>query len=410
MLRNRTALACALCVASVAAHSAEYNVELRVAPEFRHAQTDRALFIPEPYYRFERYQSRQELDLRYTQNGFNALASMRWQVREHAPPDYQGALDEFYVDTALGSHYLSIGKKVMSWGVGYGFRPLDVVQRENRRLPYASTAEGVPLLAWEQFDANHALSVVYANPLRAETGHVRDDQALAARYYQRVGTADIYAVTRISQRNAFEIGAAFSHVVNDALEWHGEWLGQGRYEQRINTLTTQSEATLASDDPVTPQTRAHGTQAVLGFTWTHTSGVALLTEAWYDAAAYSPSQWRDMLALVRRQRALLAQPGIPRAAIYGNIAYNIDYFEAPNLLRENLLLRLSYTGATWSPALDVLYTPADRGVVSTATLRYDGNRQRFELGARWFGGSRGAVYRQIPEDRMVYCLWQHAWS
>jgi hypothetical protein len=397
----------ALLLATSAASGAEFSVDARVAPEWHDPNSRSPLFVPEPFAEFERYNSKQELDLRYQRGGVNGVAAAHWDIHEHARPDFEGVVNELYYDAAWGAHYFSVGKKVLSWGVGYGFRPLDVVQRENRRLPYAVTPEGVPLLAWEIFDADHAFTVVYANPLRDEARHARDDEAVAARYYHRADAADVYAVTRLSARNQFEIGAAFSHVVDDAIEWHGEWLYQRRFEQPVNALAMQSDATLATADPFVSQTYSHGHKVLLGFTWTHASGVSLLGEAWYDAEAYSRAQWRDLLALVERQRALLGAQ-IPPALIYGNIAWNMRHLESPNLLRRNNLLRVSYTGTSWTPALDVLHTPEDGGMVTTASARYDGNRQQVEFGVRAFGGPRDAAVRLVPEDFSAYCLWRRA--
>ena len=392
------------------AQAAEIALNLRVAPEYHLARENSPLFTPEPFNTFDSYNSRQELDLRYKSGGLNALVSARWQVHEHTALERDAVVNELYYDAALGMDYFTIGKKVMSWGVGFGFRPLDVVQRENRRVPYAATQEGVPLIAWERFNGNNAFSLVYANPWRGAATHLRDDEALAARYYRRLTTADVYAVARGSTRNKFEAGAAFSHIVNDALEWHLEALYQRRYQQQINPLATTSPSStpLAVQDPLTSVQQRHGRKALAGFTWTHSSSVTLLAEIWYDGAAYSAQQWQDLAALTRRQRALLAQAELPRAAIYGNIAYNMRYFEPPNLLRKNILLRLSYTGTAWSPALDVLHTPEDGGTVGTAALRYDGNRQYFEWGVRSFGGKHTAAYRLLPEKLTLYFVWQRA--
>lgn len=390
--------------------AAEMSVNLRVAPEYHQARENSPLFTPEPFNAFDKYTSRQELDLRYKSGGLNARVSARWQVHEHTVPDLDAVIDELYYDAALGAHYLSIGKKVLSWGVGFGFRPLDVVQRENRRVPYAVTQTGVPLLAWERFDAINAFSVVYANPRRGEARQPRDDEALAARYYRRLATADVYAVARASTRHKFELGAAFAQAVNEALAWHVEALYQRRYQQQINPLATASSNSipLALRDPLTTIQERHGYKALAGFTWTQRSDVAWLAEAWYDGAAYSARQWQDLAALTRRQRSLLDQSELPDAAVYGNIAYNMRYFDSANLLRKNVLLRASYTGTAWSPALDVLYTPEDEGTVSTASLRYDRDRQYFEAGVRAFGGQSAAAYRLVPEKLLLYFVWQRA--
>lgn len=398
-----------LWLANAAAHGAEVTLDSRVAPEWRHENSNGPFDLPDTYENVESYSSRQALDLRYKNGGLNAQLAAHWDVHEHDAPRYEAVANELYVDAPWRSHYFSLGQKVSSWGVGYGFRPIDVVQRENRRAIYTAPQKGVPMLGWETFTGDTAFSAIYANPLRGEAGDPSDDEALVARRYRRLETADVHAVARLSRRNQMEFGGAFSHVVGNALEWHGEWLHQRRFFRRINSLTTQTGATLATEDPNVLRVDGHGNKIMLGAAWTHGSGLSLLAEAWYDAEAYSARQWRDLVALVERQRALLAEPVSP-AAIYGNIAWSMRYFESPNLLRRNILLRVSHTGTRWTPALDVLHTPEDGGVVTTAGLRYAGDRQEIEAGLRAFGGPRDAAYRLLPEDRVAYFVWQRSFQ
>src|ERR1035438_1910937 len=52
----------------------------------------------------------------------------------------------------------------MSWGVGFGFRPLDVVQRENRRGVNLPPLVGVPVLAVERFTTDAAWTLALTSP------------------------------------------------------------------------------------------------------------------------------------------------------------------------------------------------------------------------------------------------------
>lgn len=179
--------------------------------------------------------------------------------------------NELSYDRALGSGFLTVGKKVMGWDVGYAFRPLDVVQREDRRALNPLAQEGVPLLAWEHFGADSATTVVWANPARGRTdsaGRQRDDEAIAMRHYRQRGSRDEYAVLRMSQRNGIEAGASFSQVAGDGLEVHASALWQQR--------------------------PAHGGKALAGFTWTTESKLSIIGEAWTDRSA-PPGQQRNRM-------------------------------------------------------------------------------------------------------------------
>lgn len=180
-------------------------------------------------------------------------------------------LNELTYDRALAGGFITAGKKVMSWDVGYAFRPLDVVQREDRRALNPLALEGIPMLAWERFDADSATTVVWANPGRGKAAGIatqREDEAVAIRQYFQRGARDEYGVLRLSRRNGIEAGASFSQVVNDGVELHASLLWQQR--------------------------PAHGGKALAGFTWTTESKFSVLGEAWTDRSAM-PGQQRNLM-------------------------------------------------------------------------------------------------------------------
>jgi len=179
--------------------------------------------------------------------------------------------NEMAYEDALAGGFLTAGKKVMSWDVGYAFRPLDVVQREERRALNPLALVGVPMLAWERFTADNATTIVWANPGRgraAKGASQRDDEAIAIRQYWQRGARDEYAVLRLSRRNGIEAGASFSQVAGDGIEMHASLLWQQR--------------------------PAHGGKALAGFTWTTESKFSVLGEAWTDRSA-APGQQRNRL-------------------------------------------------------------------------------------------------------------------
>ncbi len=181
-------------------------------------------------------------------------------------------INELTYDQHLAGGFLTAGKKVMSWDVGYAFRPLDVVQREDRRALNPLALEGVPMLAWERYDADSATTIAWANPARgraARADEQRDDEALAIRHYRQRGPRDEYAVLRLSRRNGIEAGASFSQVASEGLELHASLLWQQRPE--------------------------HGGKALAGFTWTTESKLSLVGEAWTDRSAPRGQQHNRML-------------------------------------------------------------------------------------------------------------------
>ncbi|GAB2862827.1 hypothetical protein GCM10027277_34280 [Pseudoduganella ginsengisoli] len=195
-------------------------------------------------------------------------------------------VNELSLERPLGGGFATVGKKVMSWDVGYAFRPLDVVQQEDRRALNPVTLEGVPMVAWEAFDDSRAITVVWTNPGHGKRDQPKGDGALAVRLYRQQGSTDQYAVLRASQRNGVEGGVSFSHVASDEMEVHGSVLLQQRHDEWVISRTA----------PPRWQRFDGGGKALAGFTWTTESKFAVLGEAWVDRTA---ARGRQRNALLR---------------------------------------------------------------------------------------------------------------
>lgn len=389
---------------------AEVAVKVRAIPELHAPNSGTPFALGASASDFGKDRAREELELRAKPAGINLVATARATVLEQSKPEYQLIINEASYDFSLFGERFGVGKKILSWDVGFGFRPLDVIQQENRRAVFASTLEGVVYLAWEKYRDETAWMLVYVNPGEGKARAPKEDEALALKYYRHWDNTDGHAIVRVSKRNRVEAGTAFTKVALESFEWHGSLLYQQRYERLHNTLLDSPALPISSSDPLENRAERHGGKALLGCTWTGESGVSLLGEAWYDAGAYSAREWRAVRNLSERQVDLLGQ-GVPEAAVRGNIAYSSRYFERPNLLRESLLVRLSHRreGGSLEPALDILCTPADGGLVATASLGYESNRFRLDAGVRQFGGARNSAYRLLPEERIVYFAVQGFW-
>ncbi len=395
-----------LLLSMVSSHAGEFTGSLRVIPEYHHANQDSLFLVPKPFYEFHQRRSRQEFEGRYQNGGFNLLATAISTLEENTKPDNELLLNELYYDTVMAEQELSFGKKIMSWGVGYGFRPLDVLQQENRQLIYSPTLEGVPLMDWEYFGDNTAFTLAYINPLHGTDSDNLDEESLAFKYYYLWDNTDIHAIARLSRRNKGEVGIGFTNIVNDNLEWHGSFLYQHRYHKKLNRLIAEGSELLASDNPMIEQFFHSGIKTLIGFTWSNSAGISLLGEFWFDKAAYSETQWNQLRDLTLSQLQLIGK--VPDSAIYNNVAANSQFFSQANLLQQNLFLRLSFDGDTVDGALDWLFTPQDGGWVLTASLSHESNQQRFELGLRTFGGNSESAYRTITADFISYFSWKIA--
>jgi hypothetical protein len=209
--------------------------------------------------------SKTQAELRASAYGLTAVATLQQTHAGNTAADTaantQAWVNELYSSHDAGAWQFSAGKKIVAWDVGYGFRPNDMVQQEERRALVDSTAQGRPLLLAEHFNADTAWSLVWVNPTAAVDATLGQEPALAARLYQRSGASDWYGFARVGARTGGSVGLAQAWVVNDALELH-------------------------SSVRVSPQnTSAGGTQWLLGGTWTTEQQLSLLAETWQDNSA-----------------------------------------------------------------------------------------------------------------------------
>jgi hypothetical protein len=312
-----------------------------------------------------------------------------------------GWLNEAYASgKALGWQW-SAGKKVVSWDVGYGFRPNDMVQQEVRRTLASEALSGKPLLMAEHFDADTAWSLVWVNPLEERSNTGSKEAALAARVYRRTGAVDWHGFARQGENTGTSVGAAASWVATDALELHASL----RAYQHANRLTSSNTGTaLSTTNPWQTIRTDAGQQWLVGGTWTHESQVGVMVEAWHDDTALSDTQWSDW-ATRNQAMPLWLNRRVPASAVAGNLAWQGNAFGASsNLRQDNVFVRLSWQHERWQPALDVLYHPADQGYVTTASVLWSGDHIKLEAGLRAHGGPDSAIVRQLPVQRQAYVV------
>ena len=332
---------------------------------------------------------------------WNALATAQVQSTEGRNTETQSWINEAYASGKAMGWQWSVGKKVVSWDVGFGFRPNDLVQQETRRTLTPETLEGRPLLMAEHFDADTAWSLVWVNPADAQANTGAQEAALAARVYQRAGAVDWHGFVRQGEHTGTSVGAAASWVASDALELHASVRA---YAHTDSSSMVNASTGLYTTNPWRASLSDTGQQVLIGGTWTSESQISLLVEAWHDDTAMTDAQWNSWSA--RNQGLpLWAARGVPAAAVAGNLAWQGNAFSvSKNLRQDNLFVRLSWQQDRWQTALDVLYTPADQGSIATASVIWSGEQFKIETGLRVHGGPDSAVVRQLPVQRQGYVV------
>ena len=314
-------------------------------------------------------------------------------------------INELHAGSDFGAWQLGVGKKIVGWDVGYGFRPNDVVQQERRRTLLPQTPEGRPLLQAEHFGAEQAATLVWVNPNHAgdPDGAQRgaSENALAARWYVRQGAADWHLFARWGEHTQASVGAALAFVATDELELHASARGLQRHDGW--QIDPQVGSGPVAANPWAQATLGGTSQWLLGASWTGQQQQSLLLEYWYDGTTLSDAQWDRWMARNQGLAMFGALPGLPAGlvrAAAGNLAWQATPFDTPNLRRDNLFVRLAWQPDHWLLSADALITPADRGRIVTLGVQWQGDRLRLNAVVRSYGGPANSLFAQLPQRRV----------
>ena len=194
-----------------------------------------------------------------------------------------------------------------------------------------------------------------------------------------------------------DMGAMGSWLASERLELHGAYFRARRFNDLPVDLGGTSGATALS-----PINDAPASQLMGGISWSTPDHLNLTAEAWYDGSAPSDGYWGSWMARPEAIRSVLTQPGLaPTAYAIGRSTTRAG-IDTQSLRRTNLVVRSSWRVEGWEPGVDVIYTPNDGGLMTTAKVMWQRQGLRIDAGARFFGGKQNSLYALVPIDRVVY--------
>lgn len=408
-------LLAALCLVAarpVAAEESELGWTTRAIVESHSQRADNPFANGLSLTSFGADRGRIEQEMRGRVGPVNLLLTATASAQEGAKPDTRFVAHEAYVDFSLGGERFTAGKKVLSGDVGHAFRPIDVVQRESRQQLQSAPLEGIVFISWDNFSADSAWSLIFANPGHGRRDEARDDGAIALKLYRRVASADFHGVVRHTSRNGLEIGGAFAAVAGDSLEIHASVLTQQRGELHQSLADNAAVADLLNPDlALVTQRVASPRKALIGATWSHENGISLLGELWWDSTTNSAEDWRQLARTAARRNTLIDIPGVPFAAVAGANAASTRLFDQANLARRGLLTRLAWsdTASGWSAAADLIHSLEDGGRNFTLSVGYAADKWRLDAGLRHYGGSAESAFRLLPQRSAVFIALGMSW-
>lgn len=315
-------------------------------------------------------------------------------------------------DTTLD---VSAGKLRVDWGVGYGYRPLDLF-KPYRQNPVGLVAEeGAGVFSLSHYDMAGEWTVIATDSSWGQQEQSALDQAaeqrgVGIRRYALVGDTEYQWIGYYDDVRRGLLGASAIAVWDESIAMHGSLLWQ---KQSVG-YQFQNEG-LPSDlyQPVMVGEQGSALQALVGLNWANQAGHNVIAEYWYDSRAWSKSQWDQAIA---RGESLSQSPDTGLLAT----SYAQGLLHA-NIVQHNLMLHWRWDLEAWAawqgsadlgwlsdvtPTLDVMFSPQDGGVIMTQWLNYqwvDTGAQsvEVEVAARFLTGDDHSAYAQINDKYMI---------
>ncbi|CAK3195455.1 Beta-lactamase [Vibrio crassostreae] len=305
-------------------------------------------------------------------------------------------------NSAFGDHYLDVtlGKVRLDWGVGYGYRPLDII-KPYRQNPVGIVAEeGAGVAAASLFDMTGEWTLLYSDSSWASQGvnefeKQNQQQGIGLRRYNLVGDHEYQWVAYYDDVRHGLLGASLVSVLNLAWEFHGSVV-----YQRQSLGYSQPNSLLK---PVYLEEQGEAYQALAGLTWANDTGHNVVLEYWFDSRAWSDSEWQNA---IESAESLSVNP--LTASLAGSYAQG---YQHANLVQHNIMFHWSL-GSThgWlegiTPTFDVMLSPQDGGFIATQWLNYQAidngdSSLDLELAARFLGGKSDSAYANLPDSHMI---------
>ncbi|KJG10831.1 hypothetical protein C0W96_02735 [Photobacterium kishitanii] len=304
----------------------------------------------------------------------------------------------------------TVGKVQIDWGVGYGYRTLDLFKPYRQNALDLVAEEGVTAVALSMFDDSGEWTGLYTNSgwnqqSLTDFEAANEQQGVGVRRYGLLGSHEYQLVAYYDDIRQGLLGASWVTLLDQQWSLHSSSVIQNNYYGYQQPLSVMV--------PVVLEQQGHAWQTLVGVSWASETGHKLIAEYWYDSRAWSRSQWQQ--AIARSQQLIVAPATTELAYSYA------QGFQQTNIVQHNLMLHwqwdlqawlqwLGKNSALWladiTPTLDILYSPQDNGIIATQWLTYqwlDSGDQAVDLefSARFFTGENDSAYALVSDNYMI---------
>ena len=340
------------------------------------------------------------LDADYENQGFRVAATAWHEKRDGQASEHKLELAEFLYDFSIADWQLSLGKKKVDWGVGYGFRPLDLFSPIDPLAINTAVAAGTWQLSADWFSSDGTWTTL-CNQSQAfyKVAGQQQDKSLGcgARYYGYFDQWELQGLAHYDQDMKLRFGGSALSVLNDNLEVHASILWQHTY---LGAQFTPPDLTATEFvNPVESLWQQGALQSLMGVNFSTSYGVTLIAEYWFDGRSPSKNQWKNMIKGLNAQVATRASNPLSRHYI----AAQQQLFSSQNLFKNNLMLHARYSYNSWRPELTLLLNPDDLGLSVNAKMNYIWpNGHAAQLGLKRYLGPADSIYKQLDFDTTAY--------
>ncbi|HEB63399.1 MAG TPA: hypothetical protein ENJ07_02845 [Gammaproteobacteria bacterium] len=387
---------------------AENSISLLINPQLNNYSSDTLFAVPDSIIEKPKATSQQIIEL----TGANPdqlvdlsyLFSLHNQLSSSRSPDTIFKTNELYLSKSLNNWEIMLGRKISSWGVGYGFRPLDVVQQYDQQTISRQSDMGKNMVALEYFSGMSSWSLLWVNPAHSKNSENKnyEVESIVSKYSTSQESYDLHAVFRYNEKNRFQLGFGGINILSDEVAVHGSLLFSQLYQKQLHQLGGQSSILLAEYPPYKEVDYSFGFQVLAGLSWSGLSKNSLIVEHWYNELAYSDKQWDQLFKLAEQQQNLLNNRSLPQSIIHGNIAWTAAATQTQALAQHNLMLQWSYDADYWKPTANILLSPVDKSSMITLSTTRSTHLFKFEAGIRTFNGANDSIYGGLIVSNTVF--------
>ncbi|MDG2898519.1 hypothetical protein P7M61_29275, partial [Vibrio parahaemolyticus] len=185
------------------------------------------------------------------------------------------------------------GKLRVDWGVGYGYRPLDLF-KPYRQNPVGLVAEeGAGVFSLSHYDMAGEWTVIatdssWGQQDQSALDQAAEQQGVGIRRYALVGDTEYQLIGYYDDVRRGLLGASAIAVWDESIAMHGSMLWQ---KQSVGYQVQQDDLY----QPVSVEEQGCAFQALVGVNWANQAGHNVIAEYWYDSRAWSKSEWQQAI-------------------------------------------------------------------------------------------------------------------